>query len=107
MVCQTNLQNGLFTTGNLDNIDHNPSATSARRSFHGTAISLTKHVTKNGSGSIREKTNEKQSKSISELPATYTDVPPAAFPSDHPIPKKPKGHITPNASFGMQEKDRQ
>ena len=115
MVCPTNLRNGLFTTGNLDNIDHNPSATSARSSFHGTAISLTQHVTKNDSGSIRhreditenEKTNEKQSKSISELPATYTDVPPAAFPSDHPIPKNPKGHITPSVSFGIQEKDRQ
>ena len=115
VVCPTNLRNGLFTTGNLDNIDHNPSATSARSSFHGTAISLTQHVTKNDSSSIRhregitenEKTNEKQSKSFSELPATYTDVPPAAFPSDHPIPKKPKGHITPNVSFGMQEKDRQ
>lgn len=117
VVCPTNLRNGLFTTGNLDNIDHNPSATSARSSFHGTAISLTQHVTKNESGSIRhreditenEKTDEhsKQSKSISELPPTYSDVPPAAFPSNHPIPKKPKGSITPNVSFGMQEKDRQ
>ena len=29
VVCPTNLRNGLFTTGNLDNRDHNPSATSA------------------------------------------------------------------------------
>ena len=46
VVCPTTLRNGLFTTGNLDNIDHNPSSTSARSSFHGTAMSLTQRVTR-------------------------------------------------------------
>ena len=41
VVCPPSLRTGLFTTGNLDNIDHNPSFTSAQGAFHGTALSVT------------------------------------------------------------------
>ena len=37
--CPPILKGGLFTTGAVDNIDHNPSSTSAQESFHGTGIS--------------------------------------------------------------------
>lgn len=47
VVCPPKLRRNLFTTGALDNIDHNPSATTAKDSFHGTAISLTQHPTDN------------------------------------------------------------
>ncbi len=40
IVCPSKLRNGVFTTAVVDNIDHNPSATSSQGSFHGTAISL-------------------------------------------------------------------
>ena len=40
VVCPLNLSCGLFTVGALDNIDYNPSATTAQGSFHGTGISL-------------------------------------------------------------------
>ena len=40
VVCPLNLNYGLFTVGALDNIDYNPSSTTAQGSFHGTAISL-------------------------------------------------------------------
>ena len=40
VVCPSVLRTGLYTTGNLDNIDHNPSSNTAHNSFHGTAISL-------------------------------------------------------------------
>ena len=40
MVCPLNLNCGLFTVGALDNIDYNPSSTTAQGSFHGTGISL-------------------------------------------------------------------
>ena len=40
VVCPLNLNCGLFTVGALDNIDYNPSATTAQDSFHGTGISL-------------------------------------------------------------------
>ena len=41
IVCPTTLRDELFTTVNLDNIDHNPSSTSSHDSFHGTALSIT------------------------------------------------------------------
>ena len=34
------LRHGLFTIGALDNLDHNPSSTTASSSFHGTGISV-------------------------------------------------------------------
>ena len=40
VVCPLYLNCGLFTVGALDNIDYNPSSTTAERSFHGTWISL-------------------------------------------------------------------
>ena len=39
VVCQPDLRSGLFTTAAMDNIDHNPTATTATSSFHGTSIS--------------------------------------------------------------------
>ena len=41
VVCPPGLRKNVFTTSAVDNIDHNPSSTTARDSFHGTAISLT------------------------------------------------------------------
>ena len=42
-VCPPSLKGGHFTTGAVDNIDHDPSCTSAHDSFHGTGISLFQH----------------------------------------------------------------
>ena len=36
VVCSVSLRSGLFTVGALDNLDHNPSSTTAQGSFHGT-----------------------------------------------------------------------
>jgi hypothetical protein len=43
VVCPAILQKGLFTTSAVDNIDHNPSATTATISCHGTGISVFQH----------------------------------------------------------------
>ena len=40
VVCPAQLRKGLFTVGALDNIDHNPSSTTAKDSFHGTGTEL-------------------------------------------------------------------
>lgn len=40
IVCPLNMKSGVFTVGALDNIDHNPSSTTAQGSFHGTGISI-------------------------------------------------------------------
>ena len=45
-VCPPELKCGLFTTAAIDNIDHNPSSTSAHDAFHGTAQSLFQHPNK-------------------------------------------------------------
>ena len=39
VVCPAVMRKGLFTTAAMDNIDHNPTATTATISFHGTSIS--------------------------------------------------------------------
>ena len=39
VVCPPKLRKDVFTTAGIDNIDHNPSSTTASNSFHGTAIS--------------------------------------------------------------------
>jgi len=36
IVCPAQLRKGLFTVGGLDNLDYNPSSTTAKDSFHGT-----------------------------------------------------------------------
>ena len=43
VVCPPKLRHGLFTTGAVDNIDHNPSSATAKHSFHRTGISLIQH----------------------------------------------------------------
>jgi len=40
LVCPCLLHHGLFTVGTLDNLDHNPSSTTSKESFHRTGISL-------------------------------------------------------------------
>ncbi|KAJ8048750.1 hypothetical protein HOLleu_01187 [Holothuria leucospilota] len=52
-VCPPELKGGLFTTATVDNIDHNPSSTSAHDLFHGTGISLFQHPDNEFSGASR------------------------------------------------------
>ena len=55
VVCPSKLKRSLFTTANVDNIDHNPSARTAKDSFHGTAISLTQHPSTDREGISRDR----------------------------------------------------
>lgn len=74
------LRKGLFTVGALDNLDHNPSSTTALTSFHGTGISLFQLPTKGELGESRPpitippSRNEKHS-----LPDSYASVPAVAL----------------------------
>ena len=43
LVCPSVLQNGIFTTAAVDNIDHNPSLMTSHSSFHGTGICMFQH----------------------------------------------------------------
>lgn len=91
VVCPPNLRLQLFTTAAVDNIDHNPSSTTANDSFHGTGISLFQHVTINEPGISRERTPLTKSaagtKKVIVLPESYTQVPPASLPKKNiPVP---------------------
>ena len=50
VVCPPVLRKGLVTTAVMDNSDHNPSATTATTSFHGTSIFMFQHTTKENKG---------------------------------------------------------
>lgn len=50
------LKVGLFTANSVDNIDQNPSSTTAYHSFHGTGISLFQHQDGNSRGTDRTRT---------------------------------------------------
>jgi hypothetical protein len=85
LVCPAILRDGLFTTGNLDNVDHNPTSTSNQGAFHGTALSITQHLLHDNHGVERAsdaKEQSIQSKSIKPLPESYTTVPPISLPDN-------------------------
>ena len=97
VVCPTILREGLFTTGNLDNLDHNPTSTSAQSAFHGTALSMTQHVRDESAG-LKRRQNRlllhegiERSKIIKPLMRSYCEVPPAALLVDKPSPQSTLG----------------
>ncbi|KAK5852481.1 hypothetical protein PBY51_023946 [Eleginops maclovinus] len=79
------LRRGLFTTTAMDNIDHNPTATT---SFHGTCISAFQHPTKDNQGEYREpvRLGEEKVKTVPELPDSFTNIRPAFFTKKKPSP---------------------
>ena len=54
VVCPAALRRGLYTVRDIDNIDHNPTSTSADGSLHGTAISIMQFPTHASSGDTRK-----------------------------------------------------
>lgn len=93
VVCPSNLRKGLFTTSAYDSIDHKPSATTAKGSFHVTGISLFQHPTENNPGETRKVTHicsdATTKTSISPLTEEYASVRPFVFPRE-----KPEANVT-------------
>ena len=92
-VSPPSLNGGHFTTGAVDNIDHDPSSTSAHDSYHGTGISLFQHPDINISEVPRvvfTMLDDMATKgTIACLPETYTSIPPATLTrQDPPVPKQ-------------------
>ena len=88
------MKKGIFTTAAIDNIDHNPSAASAKSSFHGTSMSLFQHSPSQGISQGNLTIEKEKVKKISLLPDSYTNVKPASFieqppPLLHTIPDLP------------------
>lgn len=72
----------------MDNIDHNPSATTATTSFHMTSISVFQHPTKEIGGQERQQIRfgPEKVRSVPELPDTFTNILPASFKTKNPLP---------------------
>ena len=90
VICPPKVKCGLFTSAAVDNIDHNPSSTSAHGSFHGTGISLFQHVDKNFSGFTQTIfTDDTVSKGTAvHLPEAYTNIVPVnLIKHDLAVPK--------------------
>ena len=90
VVCPPQLSKKVFTCGAVDNIDHNPSSTTAHDSFHGTAITLTQFPTTESPGEGQDSVYleaQKQSKLI-PLPQKYTMVPPVTATANPIVPTK-------------------
>ena len=89
VVCPPKLREDLFTTGALDNIDHNPSATTAKDSFHGTVISLVQHPTSDNCGKDRSVNvideNIAKQRRVQDLPDYYTNVQPVVLKNNDPV----------------------
>ena len=91
-VCPPELKSGLFTTAAVDNIDHNPSSTSAQDSFHGTGISLFQHPSSEVCGVQRPRVivsdDITTTATTAHLPESYTTVPPMFLGKrEPPMPK--------------------
>ena len=90
-VAPWNLKKGLFVTAAGDNIDRNPSSSTATTSLHGTAASIHQHVKSDNPGSEREvPTVLSTEKKLKSLPTEYSEVPPTYLPKDVEI-----GHYDP------------
>lgn len=78
LVCPSHLRKGLLTVGAVDNIDHDPSSTTAQSSFHGTGISITQLPTVDDMGTAIEPVATVATKGLG-LPHSYTVVPAVAL----------------------------
>jgi len=89
VVCPLNLKYCLFTTAAMDNLDVNPSSSTAESSFHGTATSLNQHFCDDHSGYTRNIPNELPcgTAPLKNLPINYINVRPAYLPSKVSTPQ--------------------
>ncbi|CAC5400877.1 unnamed protein product [Mytilus coruscus] len=81
VVCQPLLKGKVFTTAAVDSIDHNPSSTTSKSSFHVTGNSIFQHPMKDNVGVRRDQiilpTSKPKSKKVPELPDAYMNMKPA------------------------------
>ncbi len=72
------LRRGLFTIGALDNLDHNPSNTTAKGSFHGTGITIFQFPTSSNFGEQQDSIRLNVVSNNYKLPDSFTTVPAVA-----------------------------
>lgn len=95
---EPNLARSLFTVAAVDNIDHNPSSTTSKDSFHGTGISLmqTSSVNEGMCRPVPEIDNNfLRKKKIQPLPAAYKNGPLVVLHRPDPVVPEVVGPVTP------------
>ena len=102
VVCLPRMRKNLFTTSAFNNIDHhNPTATTASTSFHGTSISIIQHPSADNRGGMYESFKIREGTkmtTVPELPEYYTNMPPAYFTKKNPDPPQ-----APDPSLSFQD----
>ena len=102
VVCPPKLHSGLFTSAAVDNLDYNPTSTTAKESFYGTGISLFQHPSHESEGIDRgvvvigqSTSSACRDHSVAPLPSEYTDVPPASIKTKEFVAPKVDGSVQP------------
>ena len=89
VVCALVLRKNLFTTAAVDNLDPNPSSTTAQGAFHGTGLSLFQNRETETDGIMRQIPDIQPDllrKQIPTLPESYTTLTPVTAKQDVVIP---------------------
>ena len=75
VVCPSELRKGLFTTAAVDDINHNPTRTTAM-TFHGTSMSTFQHSTSDNEGEKHEPLviRDRSIKRVPELSESFTNI---------------------------------
>ena len=96
LVCPVHLRHGLFTTGALDNLDHNPSGTTAKDSFHGMCISLFHFPSGSNEGYPQDIVTLPSVTTTKNypLPEEYTPVPVVVLNKESIVDPKTSDHIS-------------
>ena len=77
VLCPPKMRRGLFTVAAVDNLDHNPSFTTSKDSFHGTSISLMQLPTLECPGQDQGRiviNHASSTREIGPLPEEYASV---------------------------------
>ena len=94
VVCPAQLHKGFFTSGALDNLDHNLSSTTAKGAYHGTGMSLFQSPTRSNLGHAQDVLSlQPQPSKNFHLPDNYTIVPAVALKKDNVVVPKPPCEI--------------
>ncbi len=83
VVLPTNMRSGVFTPGDMDNLDHNKTSNLSNDEFHGMAVTLTNHLSSENMGVTRDPVKiDPLDTTKPKLPDHYVIVPPVDLRHD-------------------------
>ena len=110
-MCPPKLRCGVHTSAAVDNLDYNPTSSTAKDSFHGTGISLIQHLSSESEGydrgvQISSQSPSGTSQSIVPLPSYYTNVPPGYIKTKEFTVPAAGDHVRPDTLLHVERRDR-